>query len=296
MPEEGVEAKERDEILSLEEIERLASVFARLGVDKVRLTGGEPTVRKGYRSLVGRLAALPGSPGIHLTTNGSTLARDARELRRLGLRGINVSLDSLDQKTFQQVTRREGLDQVLDGIRAAVEAGLEAKINVVVLPGVNDHELPDFIDFFRDAPIQVRFIEFMPFLGNLWKPDHVVGYREMIASLEKRHRLEAIPAPYGAVAKEFRVADANVSVGFITSMTESFCDECNRIRVTADGRIKTCLFLPPQASLRDAMRTGAEDEELAMIIRNELQTKWAGHPPMHRWQQLDSLAMVQIGG
>lgn len=296
MPESGVEWKPRDEILSLEEIVRLVDVFARLAVGKVRLTGGEPTVRKGFLDLARAIRRIPGIERLLVTTNGTSLATQAERWREAGVDGVNVSMDSLRRDRFAEITRRDRLDDVLAGIEAALGAGLTVKVNVVTMPGVNDDELLDFVEYVRDRPLQVRFIEFMPFLGNQWKPDRVMGYGEMRGIVESRHRLRAYPGQPSDVAKEFEIEGFSGSVGFVTSVTESFCSGCNRIRLTADGRVKTCLFLPGRSSLRDLMRAGEDDEALAAAIRADLQTKWAGHPPMDSWRQLDNLSMVQIGG
>ncbi|MCE9557600.1 MAG: hypothetical protein K8R88_01485 [Armatimonadetes bacterium] len=182
------------------------------------------------------------------------------------------------------------------GICAAIEVGLPAKINVVVMPGLNEDELVDFVAFTRENPVQVRFIEFMPFSGNLWKPDRVFGYREMREVIDSRFELRALPGETSDVAKEFSIDGHAGTVGFITSMTDSFCSGCNRIRLTAEGKLKTCLFLPNRSSLRDMMRSGATDEEIASAIRADLMTKWKEHPPMSEWKHLDNLSMVQIGG
>ena len=297
MPAEGVEWKPRAEILSLEEIERLVRVFARMGIDKVRLTGGEPTVRKGFLGLLKGICAVEGITKVALTTNATRLAETAPLLKAAGLTGINISLDSLKREKFSEITRRDALEEVLAGIDAAVRAEIDSiKLNVVVLPGTNDDELVDFVEFVRDRPIQVRFIEFMPFLGNNWKVERVIGYREMRERIETKHKLIPMPGEPTDVARDFRIEGFLGTVGFVTSVTESFCGGCNRIRLTADGKFKTCLFLPARSSLRDMMRSGASDEELATTIRADLQTKWAGHPPMTQWAQLDNRSMVEIGG
>jgi|CXWL01.1.fsa_nt_gi cyclic pyranopterin phosphate synthase len=297
MPEEGIEWQERSQILTLEEIERLATVFAKLGVDKIRLTGGEPTVRKGYLQLIATLKNIQGIEKILLTTNGSSLAKHAQSLKENGLTGINISLDTLRRDRFEQITRRDEFDRVMAGIQAAVDAKFDSiKLNVVSLSGVNEDEIVDFVEFVKDKPIQVRFIEFMPFLGNEWKADRVLGYAEMRRIIEQKFALIPMPGQPTDVAKDFRIEGHQGMVGFVTSVTDSFCDGCNRIRLTSDGQLKTCLFLPPKSSLRDLMRSGCEDEDLVHAIRSDLFTKWAGHPPMNTWRQLDTLAMVEIGG
>ena len=284
MPAEGVEWRDRAEILSLEEIERLAKVFVRLGVRKIRLTGGEPTVRRGFMDLL--LALHKAHPSIKsfLTTNGSSLREFAEPLREAGLSGINISLDSLRRDRFAEITRRDVLPQVVEGIKSTIAAGISTKINVVVMPGVNDDELGDFVEFVRDRDAQVRFIEFMPFAGNLWKPERVFGYADMRRVLDADFNLQPIIGHPSDVAKEFSISGFKGTIGFVTSVTDSFCSGCNRIRLTADGHVKTCLFLPQRTSLRDLMRAGASDSEIATAIRADLDTKWAGHPPMDNWK------------
>lgn len=297
MPAEGVVWRPRQEILTFEEIERLVNVFARLGVEKVRLTGGEPTLRKGLPGLIQRIRSIEGIEKVLLTTNGTLLDSTAATLRKSGLSGINISLDTLRRDRFLEITRRDALDEVLSGIDAAVAAEIPSiKLNVVALAGFNEDEILDFVEFVRNRPVQVRFIEFMPFLGNGWKVDRVIGYAEMKAQIERHVNLIPVAGLASDVAKDFRIEGYVGSVGFVTSMTESFCGGCNRIRLTADGKFKTCLFLPGQSSLRDMMRGGANDDSLADAIRADLLTKWAGHPPMTQWRQYDNLTMMEIGG
>ena len=296
MPSDGIEWQDKAEILSFEEIEKLVRIFVRLGVRKVRLTGGEPTVRKGIVELVQSLGQIEGIERLLMTTNGTSLKKIVIPLKQAGLNGINISLDSLQRDRFQRITRRDAFDNVMVGIEASVVAGISTKINVVVMPGMNDDELIDFVEFVRNRPIQVRFIEFMPFGGNLWKPERVMGYADMKEILTRKFVLNRLPGEISDVAKEFWIEGFQGTVGFVTSVTDSFCEGCNRIRMSADGRLKTCLFLPNQTSLRDMVRSNASDEDIANAIRADLSTKWAGHPPMNNWKQLDQLSMVQIGG
>ena len=297
MPADGVDVKPKDEILSFEEIVRLTKVFARLGVDKVRLTGGEPTVRKGLDGLMSDLSAIPGIERILMTTNGSTLSTHAQIYRDAGLNGLNISIDSLRPDRFAEITRGADLAKVMAGIERALDTGYDSiKINVVLMAGVNEDELCDFVQFAVDRKTHVRFIEFMPFVGNGWDKGGVVPYRQMRATIEEKFKLVPIEVEKSAVAKEFTVAGTGGSIGFVTSVTDDFCGGCNRIRLTAEGQIKTCLFLLAGTSLRDMVRSGASDDELAVAIRAALMTKWAGHPPMERLIGLDDRAMVQIGG
>lgn len=297
MPEEGVEWKTREEVMSIEEIVRVTGVFARLGIDKVRLTGGEPTVRKGLTGLIASLKRIEGINTLLMTTNGSTLANEAQGYRDAGLHGLNISLDSLRPEKFFEITRGADFDRVVRGVEAAIKAEFRSiKINVVALKGFNDDELCDFVQFGIDRGVHVRFIEFMPFLGNQWKKAGVMSYAEMLAKIKTKFEIQPIKMEKSAVAKEFQIAGTQSTIGFVTSVTDDFCGGCNRIRLTADGRVKTCLFLKAGTSLMELCRQDANDDELATAIHDMLSTKWAGHPSMERWVGFDDKAMVQIGG
>ncbi len=297
MPHENMEWMPRQEILSFEELVRLTTLFVHLGVDKVRLTGGEPTVRRELPVLAAKLSEIAGLEHLYLTTNGASLRSLALPLRSAGISGVNISLDTLNPNRFMEITRRDHFARVLDGISAAVEAGYESvKINVVVMAGVNEDELCDFISHFREQPVEIRFIEFMPFLANSWERAKMLPYKEMRSRIEKEFQLKPIATDKSAVAKEFQVAGSAVKVGFISSMTEHFCDGCSRLRLTADGRLKVCLFSKTGPSLRDPLRAGAADDEMADIIRTALNKKWAGHPPMSQLIQTNDRPMITIGG
>ncbi|MCW5942084.1 MAG: GTP 3',8-cyclase MoaA [Fimbriimonadaceae bacterium] len=297
MPAEGVNWRPRTEILSFEEIERLVRLFVRGGVTKVRLTGGEPTVRKDLEELIERLARIEGLGEVWMTTNGSTLAKKADAYRTAGLKGLNVSLDSLRRARFAEITRRDELPKVLDGIDAALAAGFRPlKINVVVMAGVNEDELLDFADFAVDRPVQVRFIEFMPFKGNEWQRGDLYPAAQMREDLRTRYRLAPLTVGPNAVAREFAIEGGKGSVAFVASMTESFCEGCNRLRLTADGMVKSCLFLRADGNLRDPLRTGADDETLARIVRDSLARKWKEHPPMENLLSTNDRSMLEIGG
>jgi len=297
MPPEGVEWKPRDEVLTLEEIERLSALFVRLGVSKIRLTGGEPTIRKNIEHLMASLKALDGMEQLLMTTNGTTLATHAHRYKAAGLDGLNISLDSLDPQKFREITLRDEFARVFAGIHTAIELGFSSiKINVVVLSGVNDDEIVDFVRLTEDLPIQVRFIEFMPFAGNDWKVHSVFTYKQMCEKIEREFLLLPIETEKTAVGKDFSIPGHKGSVGFVTSMTESFCDGCNRIRLTAEGSFKSCLFSAAEVSLRDPMRQGAAEEELIRLISENLQKKWKGHPDLQLLPLLPNRSMVAIGG
>jgi GTP 3',8-cyclase len=295
MPED-VQWQQREEILSYEEIVRLAELFVGLGVEKIRLTGGEPTVRRDFERLL-RGVAGTGVRHLLMTTNGYRLAERAEEWRAAGLQGLNISLDTLRADRFAEITRTKHFDRVMSGIEAAIAAGYAPlKINVVVMAGVNDDEILDFVEFARERPVNVRFIEFMPFQGNGWSVTEVYPYRRMLEVIRSRHAIHPLGNLPGDVARDFAVEGFVGTLGFVTSMTESFCEACNRIRLTADGQIKSCLFGPAEEDLRQALRSGADDAELEERIRWALWRKPEAHPPMEELAAAPNRAMVQIGG
>lgn len=293
MPDEGVEWTPQDQLMTTDEILHLCRLFVRLGIKRIRLTGGEPTLRRDYMDIVHELSGLV---PVQITTNGTTLVRDALALADAGLAGVNVSCDSLQRDRFADITQRDALPEVMAGIAAAQSAGLMVKVNAVVIRGFNDDEVGDFVRFAVERGIEVRFIEFMPFLGNNWKADSVVPAREIRESAHRAAALTPLPGTPSDVATDFAVEGSRAVVGFISSVTESFCSGCNRIRLTAEGKVKTCLFLPPRTSLRDLLRQGADESDIVQSIRDDLSTKWEGHPSMKSWTQRDNLSMVQIGG
>ncbi len=259
------------ERLSFDEIVRLARLFASLGVNKLRLTGGEPLLRTNLADLVGDLTGIPGIEDIALTTNGVLLAQHAVDLQANGLKRITVSLDTLDKEIFARMSGGFGaLEQVLDGIDAAIAAGLTpVKINAVIERGVNDHTALDLIDRFRAMPVIVRFIEFMD-VGNrnAWRPEMVVPSRELAARINERWPMHPICENYrGEVAQRWRFDDGVGEIGFISSVSQPFCGTCSRARLSSDGKFYTCLFATNGLDLRAAMRGGASDDELKQMIR-----------------------------
>ncbi len=302
MPEEGMTWLPRSDVLTFEEIERLSRLMVeRYGVDSIRLTGGEPTVRAHLVGLVQRLAALRTEHGpidLAMTTNGATLGLLAGPLRRAGLRRINISLDSLDRRRFFEMTRRDELERVLDGIESAKAAGFDpVKLNTVVQRGVNDDEIVELATFGRQRGVEVRFIEFMPLdASGGWNDHSVVGQDEIVARIEAVYPLEQVPARGAAPADRWRYLDGHGTVGVIPSVTKPFCGDCDRVRLTADGQFRTCLFATDEFDLRKAMRAGETDDEVADRIERAIGTKWAGH----RINQVDFVrprrSMSQIGG
>jgi len=277
MSEEGMVWMPREGLLSFEEIERIARLAVeRYGVDSIRLTGGEPTVRAHLSRLVKKLAAL--DVDLAMTTNGVSLPLVAHDLRAAGLRRLNISLDSLHQDRFLELTRRDDLDRVLQGIDAAIEAGFDpVKINVVLMNGINDDEIVDFARFGRKKGVMVRFIEFMPLdADEQWGHDRVVPLQRVVDEINEVFPIEPIERT-SAPATRYRYLDGEGEVGVIATVTEKFCDTCDRIRLTADGQFRNCLFAVTDYNLRDAIRAGATDDELAEIIEGAVHDKWAGH-------------------
>lgn len=277
MTEEGMEWMPREGLLSFEEIERIATLLVeRYGIDSIRLTGGEPTVRAHLSRLIKKLAAL--DVDLAMTTNGASLRLVADELKSAGLKRLNISLDSLHQDRFIELTRRDDLDRVLDGIDAAIEAGFDPiKINVVLMKGINDDEIVDFARFGREKGVIVRFIEFMPLdADEQWGPDRVVPLQRVIDEIHAEFPIEAV-ARTSAPATRYKYLDGQGEVGVIATVTEKFCDTCDRIRLTADGQFRNCLFAVTDYNLRDALRGGASDDDLAAILEGAVHDKWAGH-------------------
>jgi GTP 3',8-cyclase len=310
MPEEGMQWLPREEILTFEELERLARLCVeRFGVDGIRLTGGEPTVRAHLPVLVEKLSHLRvppdvdsayagRKPDLSMTTNGASFRLLAHELRAAGLDRVNVSLDTLDRERFVEMTRRDELHRVLDGITAAKEAGFSpVKVNAVVQRGVNDDEIVALAEFGRRERVQVRFIEFMPLdaTGD-WKAGAVVSQDEIVSTIAAVHPLEPVPSRGSAPADRWRYLDGGGEVGVIPSVTRPFCGDCDRVRLTAEGQFRTCLFATREFDLRALLRGDATDDELAAEIVRAVGTKWAGH----RIGQVSFIrparSMSQIGG
>ena len=277
MPEEGMQWQRREDLLSFEEIERVARIMVeRFGVTAIRLTGGEPTVRARLPLLVAKLSAL--NIDLAMTTNGVALPLLADELRSAGLNRINISLDSLQADRFEALTRRDDLPRVLEGVEAALQAGFDpVKINVVVMKGVNDDEIVDFAHFGRDRGLVVRFIEFMPLdADDGWSNGQVMAQAEILAGLSAEFELEPI-ARTSAPATRWRYADGRGEIGVVASVSQSFCDSCDRVRITADGQFRNCLFATGETDVRALLRNGAGDDEIAEALRRSVSSKWAGH-------------------
>ncbi|MBX9668497.1 MAG: GTP 3',8-cyclase MoaA [Candidatus Obscuribacterales bacterium] len=297
MPKEGIVWKRREELLEFEEIFRIAKVFVERGIDKIRLTGGEPLMRRDLPSLARMLKSLGGLKTLAMTTNATLLADYADELKAAGVSHLNISIDSLDRMRFKELTGRDDLKRVVDGIEAARRAGFASiKLNVVAIAGVNEDEILDFVDQFKNTEMNVRFIEFMPFRDNEWQIDRVLTYKEMRDKIEQRFELVPLAAEPSSVAKDFALKGYTGTVSFVTSMSESFCSTCNRLRLTADGSIKSCLFFPAEINIKDRVRSGATDQEIAEMISYALLRKPEAHPPAEEIAAQQNRTMIEIGG
>ena len=300
MPEEGMQWLPKDALLSYEELARVAKVFVDLGVRKIRLTGGEPLMRHDLSRLVGYLRSITRLEDLALSTNGFFLAEQIAELVNAGLRRINVSLDSLDPVKFNLMTRRNYYQRVMDGLAAAEALGLlPLKINAVLIRGINDDEIVKFAELARSKPYVIRFIEFMPIgADDGWSPERVVPAREVIERIEKGVGKKLLPVEiHGAQpADRFQFEDGRGEIGFISSVSEPFCSHCNRVRITSDGKLRTCLFSLAETDLREPIRNHASDEDLRQIIRDAVQRKEAGHNINKPEFERPTRSMSQIGG
>lgn len=297
MPADGMTWLPRSELLSFEEIERVARVCVeRFGFDGIRLTGGEPTVRSGLPVLVEKLAAL--GVEISLTTNGTTLGMLAADLRAAGLKRVNISCDSLRPDRFLAMTRRDALHQVLDGVEAAKSAGFDpVKVNCVLMRGVNDDEVVDFATFGRQNDVVVRFLEFMPLdADGAWTGQTVVPAEEIVAAVDAAYPLEAVETRGSQPAERFRYRDGGGEIGVIASVTRSFCGSCDRVRLTAEGMFRNCLFAVRETDLRAILRGGGSEDDLARAIEADVGTKWAGHSIGQVHFVRPTRTMSQIGG
>jgi cyclic pyranopterin phosphate synthase len=299
MPAEGLPWLERAEILTFEEITRLVAVFASMGVGDVRLTGGEPLVRRDFPALAAMLAQTDGVNELSVTTNGFLLERDAARLVAAGIDRFNVSVDSLQRDRFYELTRRDALDQVLRGLEhlASFPEAHPIKVNAVAIRGFTEEEVLPFAELARRTPYEIRFIEFMPLdADRAWTPDQVLTGAEIRAAIEVVHPLEPEPRAPSATARVYRFADGQGRIGFINPVSEPFCGDCNRVRLTADGRLRTCLFSLNETDLRGPIRAGADDDELAEIIRNAVWRKELKHHVGERGFVQPARSMSAIGG
>jgi GTP 3',8-cyclase len=299
MPAEGIEWLPKDGILSFEEIERLVRLFVRLGIEDVRLTGGEPLVRRDFPHLVAMLAEIDGLQDLSLTTNGYLLERQAAELVAAGINRVNVSIDSLARDRFFQITRRDSLAQVLAGLEAIASHPevRPVKVNAVAMRDFTEDEVLRFCELARSTDYQVRFIEFMPLDGDrAWRSDSVLTGAEIRELIEAVHPIEEVGRDPHATARVFRFRDGRGEIGFVSPVSEPFCADCNRIRLTADGKLRTCLFSMHETDLRDPMRAGATDAELEAVIRDAVWRKELKHHVNEPGFRPPPRTMSAIGG
>lgn len=300
MPAENVRFKPRSELLTFEEIERFVRVVAGLGVEKLRLTGGEPLVRHGLPKLIAKLAAIPGIRDIALTTNGILLAEQVQALRDAGLMRLNISLDTLDAERFHRISRRDGLDKVLEGIAAAQRVGFDKiKLNAVAIKGLSEPDLLPLGRFARERGLELRFIEYMPLdADDAWNNDLVLTGQEILRVLEAEFGpLEPLAlANPSQPATDYRFVDGGGVVGFINPVSHPFCADCNRLRLTAEGQVRNCLFSTVEWDARAVLRSGGSDEELAELVRACVAAKKAGHGINSDEFVKPQRAMFQIGG
>ncbi|XP_037861972.1 molybdenum cofactor biosynthesis protein 1 isoform X1 [Chlorocebus sabaeus] len=296
MPEEGVPLTPKANLLTTEEILTLARLFVKEGIDKIRLTGGEPLIRPDVVDIVAQLQRLEGLRTIGVTTNGINLARLLPQLQKAGLSAINISLDTLVPAKFEFIVRRKGFHKVMEGIHKAIELGYNpVKVNCVVMRGLNEDELLDFAALTEGLPLDVRFIEYMPFDGNKWNFKKMVSYKEMLDTIRQQWpELEKLPEEESSTAKAFKIPGFQGQISFITSMSEHFCGTCNRLRITADGNLKVCLFGNSEVSLRDHLRAGASEQELLRIIGAAVGRKKRQHAGMFSISQMKNRPMILI--
>ena len=299
MPADGLPWLERSEILSFEEIERVVRLLVSLGIEDVRLSGGEPLVRREFPKLVGMLSAIEGLHDLSLTTNGYLLERDAAALVDAGIQRVNVSIDSLARDRFFQITRRDALPRVLAGLEAiaAFEQVRPVKVNAIAMRDFTEGEVLRFCDFARSSDYQVRFIEFMPLdADRAWTPDAVLTGEEIRGLIEAVHPLEELPREPHATARVFRFRQGGGEIGFINPVSEPFCADCNRIRLTAEGKLRTCLFSVHETDLRAPLRAGATDDELAEIVGDAVWRKELKHHVNEPGFRPPPRTMSAIGG
>ena len=299
MPADGLPWLDRSAVLRFEEIERLVGLFARMGVTDIRLTGGEPLVRRDFPKLVAMLAAIDGVEDLSLTTNGYLLERDSAALVAAGIDRVNVSIDSLQRDRFFQITRRDSLAQVLRGLEALASHPEvhPIKVNAVAMRDFTEQEAIPFAEFARSTAFQVRFIEFMPLdADHAWTPDSVLTGDELRRIIDAVHPLEELPREPSSTARVFRFRDGRGEIGFVNPVSEPFCSDCNRVRLTAEGKLRTCLFSLHETDLREPLREGASDPELEQIVRDAVWRKELKHHVGEPGYRQPPRTMSAIGG
>ncbi|XP_013780699.2 molybdenum cofactor biosynthesis protein 1-like isoform X3 [Limulus polyphemus] len=298
MPEDGVKLTPNSGLLTTDEIITLAKLFVQEGVQKIRLTGGEPLIRKDVVDIIGRLEQINGLKTIAMTTNGILLNRKLPELKRAGLDQLNISLDTLVPAKFEFLTRQRGWEQVMKGIDHALQLGYSpVKVNCVVMRGFNEDEICDFVRWTEKKDLDIRFIEYMPFGGNEWNSKKMVTYLEMLETIKREWaNLSRLKDGLNDTSKAYKIPGWKGQVGFITSMSEHFCGSCNRLRITADGNLKVCLFGSSEVSLRDILRSGISQEHLLEVISTAVKRKKPQHAGMFNINKMKNRPMILIGG
>ena len=298
MPEEGIDFRSEDKLLTTEEIFRLIKLTSKMGVSKIRFTGGEPLLRKDLSELVQFAHQCKGIESVHLTTNGLLLSKRIEELEKSGLSGINISLDTLDTDKFKKITRRDGLDMVLNSLQKALASNIQSiKLNIVAMRDFNDDELMDFVELTKDNDITVRFIELMPFDSHqIWKTGKFYGADHIVADIKEQ--VDALKPIDGSRTEHhiFRVNDYKGKVAVIPAYSRSLCGECNRIRITADGKLLNCLYSQDETNLRDAMRTGKTDMIIKEMIYGTMKKKFKDGWEAQKQGNDNRESMTQIGG
>ncbi len=298
MPEEGIDFRSEDKLLTTEEIFRLIKLTSKMGVSKIRFTGGEPLLRKDLSELVQFAHQCEGIESVHLTTNGLLLSKRIEELEKSGLSGINISLDTLDTDKFKKITRRDGLDMVLNSLQKALASNIQSiKLNIVAMRDFNNDELMDFVELTKDNDITVRFIELMPFDSHqIWKTGKFYGADDIVADIKKQ--VDALKPIDGSRTEHhiFRVNDYKGKVAVIPAYSRSLCGECNRIRITADGKLLNCLYSQDETNLRDAMRTGKTDMIIKEMIYGTMKKKFKDGWEAQNQGNNNRESMTQIGG
>lgn len=292
MPEEGIPLTPDDDLPLVDELMEIVSVFQEMGIDKIRLTGGEPLARKELPEILDRLFDM-GLRDLNITTNGVLLDRYIEKFLEVGLRSVNVSLDTLDPEKYEAITRRNRFDKVMQNIHAGMDAGLQLKINTVLMKDFNEDEIRPMLEWSKTTPVDVRFIEFMPFSGNNWEVDKLVTYEEVLEEAQKHYSIEKLEDGEHDTSKSFRVKGGKGTFSVISSMTKPFCGTCNRLRLTADGKLKNCLFSNQEADLLTALRKGHNLKEL---IRLSVRSKREAHAGMDVLPDMENRSMIAIGG
>lgn len=298
MPEGPIDDTEKENILTFEEINRLVGILSRNGVRKIRLTGGEPTIRRHFVELC-RMITSDSDVELAITTNGVLLKRMAKDLWEAGVTRLNISLDTFDEDKFNTITRRKNFKEVIEGIDEALKYRFEIKINAVSIKTLNDdlESLESFIAFSNRTGTQIRFIELMPFTGNQWTERRFLSSKELREKIEKISKLKEEPRGITQTSRNYSTGGAKF--GFISSVTETFCSNCDRIRITADGNLRPCLHANKEYPLRELMRNGITDEELLEKIKIGLAQKWEQHPDflaLHYMPPIDDREMIRLGG